>query len=162
MRKVINGRTYNTETSKRIGAWDNGHYTNDFEYCSEDLYKNTKGAYFLHGEGGPLSKYATRSGDNSGWGEKIIPMTAEEAQEWAEKRLDGEEVEAEFGAQEEAAPSDLVNRERVNFTVDAELMAALRKLSAETGVPMSKMIDRAIEDILQSAALQQLKIKEEA
>lgn len=151
MRKVINGRTYNTATSKRVGSWNNGHYNNDFNYCREDLYRNTKGAYFLHGEGGALSKYATHSGDSSGWGEEIIPMTAEEAQAWAEKHLDGEEVEAEFGEQEEAAPSDLVNRERVNFTVDSELMARLRQHSADTGVPMSKMIDKAIVNILKTA-----------
>jgi predicted DNA binding CopG/RHH family protein len=148
MRKVTNGRTYNTETSKRIGTWDNGHYTNDFNYCSEDLYKNTKGAYFLHGEGGPLSKYATRSGDNSGWGEEIIPMTAEEAQEWAEAHLDGEEVEAAFGIQEEASPSDLTTRERVNLTIDTELMSRFREHSAKTGIPMSRLVDKAIEWVL--------------
>jgi hypothetical protein len=148
MRKVINGRTYNTETSKRIGAWDNGHYTNDFEYCSEDLYRNTKGAYFLHGEGGALSKYATRSGNGSGWGEEIIPMTAQEAQEWAEERLDGEAVEAAFGIQEEASPSDLTTRERVNLTIDTELMSRFREHSAKTGVPMSRLIDKAIEWVL--------------
>ena len=153
MRKVINGRTYNTATSKCIGQWSNGHYTNDFQYCSEDLYKNTKGAYFLHGEGGAMSKYATRSGDNSGWGEEIIPMTTEEAQGWAEEHLDGDEVEAEFGVQEEASPSDLTTRERVNLTLDSELMARLRKYSADTGVPMARMVDKAIAYILDNGKL---------
>lgn len=148
MRKVINGRTYNTATSKLIGRWDNGHYTNDFEYCSEGLYKNSKGAYFIHGEGGPLSKYATRSGDSSGWGEEIIPMTAEEAQAWAEKHLDAEEVEAEFGTQEEASPSDLTTRERVNLTIDTDLMTRLRNHSKETGIPMSRLVDKAIAWVL--------------
>jgi len=143
MRKIINGRTYNTETSKRIGQWSNGHYTNDFAYCSEDLYKNTKGAYFLHGEGGAMSKYAARSGDNSGWGEEIIPMTAEEAQEWAEEH-DTDAYIAEFGTPEEAEPSDLTTRERVNLTLDSDMMTKLRKLSAETSVPMARMVDKAI------------------
>lgn len=150
MRKVINGRTYNTATSKCIGQWSNGHYTNDFNYCSEDLYKNTKGAYFLHGEGGAMSKYATRSGDNSGWGEAIIPMTAEEAQAWAEERLSGEEVEAEFGVQQEATPSDLTTRERVNLTLDSEIMARLRAHSAETGAVMGRVVDKAIVAYLDS------------
>lgn len=148
MRKVINGRTYNTATSKCIGQWSNGHYTNDFNYCSEDLYKNTKGAYFLHGEGGAMSKYATRSGDNSGYGETIIPMTAEEAQKWAEEHLDGENYKAEFGEQEEATPSDLTTRERVNLTLDSELMARLRKHSVDTGIPMARIVDKAIAYIL--------------
>lgn len=150
MRKVINGRTYNTATSKCIGQWSNGHYTNDFNYCSEDLYKNTKGAYFLFGEGGPMSKYATRSGNNSGWGEEIIPMTTEEAQGWAEEHLDGEEVEAEFGVHEEAAPSDLTTRERVNLTLDIEIMARLRKYSDDTGAAMGRVVDKAIVAFLDS------------
>lgn len=144
MRKIINGRVYNTETSKKIGMWHNNRYTNDFSYCAETLYKNTRGAYFLYGEGGPLSKYATISGDNRGWGETIIPMTADEAQKWAEEHLNAEEYEAEFGVQEEAEPSDLATRERVNLSLDKELLSKMRALSKETGVPMSTMVDKAI------------------
>lgn len=144
MRKIINGHTYNTTTSKCVGGWSNGHYTNDFAYCSEDLYVNTKGAYFLHGEGGAMSKYATHSGDNSGWGEEIIPLTQEEAAAWAEKRLTAEEYEEEFGVQEDAEPSDLTTRERVNLTLDSTIMTNLRKLSSDTGVPMARMVDKAI------------------
>lgn len=149
MRKVINGRTYNTETSKVIGGWDNGRSYNDFECCEETLYKNTKGAYFLYGEGGPMSKYAKSAGQNS-WtgGSAITPMTASEAQEWAEEHLTADEYEAEFGVQEEAAPSDLATRERVNMTINTELMTRLRARSAETGVPMSRMLDKAIMEIL--------------
>jgi hypothetical protein len=144
MRKIINGRTYNTDTSKIIGFWDNGHYASDFSYCSESLYKNTKGAYFLHGEGGATSKYATGRGNNQGPGEDIIPLTAEEARAWAEEHLSTDEYNAEFGEPEEAAPSDLTTRERVNLTLDSEIMANLRKLSEKTGVPMARMVDKAI------------------
>jgi hypothetical protein len=144
MRKVINGRVYNTETSKRIGSWDNGVYGNDFRSCEEDLYRNTKGAYFLVGSGGPRSKYAESHGNETSGSTELIPMTASEAQEWAEEHLDVDEYEAEFGIQEEAAPSDLTTRERVNFTIDTEIMARLRARSAETGVPMSRMLDKAI------------------
>lgn len=147
MRKVINGRTYNTETSKCIGQWSNGHNTNDFNYCSEDLYKNTKGTYFLFGEGGPLSKYAVAYGNNTGGGKELVPMTTEEAQEWAEERLDAEDYEAEFVVQEDAS-SDLTTRERVNFTIDSEIMVRLRKHSVDTGVPMARILDKAILAIL--------------
>lgn len=148
MRKVINGRTYNTETSKLIGSWDNGIYGSDFRRCEEDLYKNTKGAYFLVGEGGPMSKYSITHGNTTSGNAELIPMTATEAQEWAEEHLDADEYEAEFGVQEEAAPSDLTTRERVNLTLDSELMTRLRKHSVDTGVPMSKMVDKAITYIL--------------
>ena len=139
MRKIIDGRTYNTETSKLIGDWSNERSNRDFSHCYQALYRNTKGAYFLHGYGGPMSEYARHIG-----GETINPMTAEDAQAWAEKHLFAETVEAEFGAQEEAAPSDLTTRERVNMVIDSELMAKLRKYSSETGVPMSRIMDKAI------------------
>ncbi len=148
MRKVINGRTYNTETSKKVGSWDNGIYGNDFRSCDEDLYKNTKGAYFLVGSGGPLSKYAVSHGNNTSGSTTLTPMTAAEAQEWAEAHLDADEYEAEFGVQEEAAPSDLTTRERVNLTIDTEIMARLRKYSTDTGVPMARIVDKAITQLL--------------
>lgn len=149
MRRIINGRTYNTETSRQIGTWGNDYPVNDFKFYEETLYKNTKGAYFLYGEGGPMSKYAKPAGQNS-WtgGTDLVPMTAEEAQAWAEEHLSAAEYEAEFGVQEEAAPSDLTTRERVNFTIDSEIMARLRKYSADTGVPMARILDKAILAVL--------------
>lgn len=144
MRKIINGRTYNTETSKAIGSWDNGYSVTDFNYCEEILYKNTKGAYFIYGEGGPMSKYSKAIGNNN-WsgGEAITPLTKDEAMDWAEEHLEAEEYEAEFGEVEEAE-SDLTTRERVNLVLDAEIMSNLRKLSDNTGTPMSRMVDKAI------------------
>lgn len=148
MRKIIDGRTYNTETSKEIGHWHNGLYTGDMGYCCETLYRNTKGAYFLHGEGGAQSKYAGQDGDLPCPGEKIIPLSQEDAQEWAEKHLDPDEYEAEFGEAAEAEPkSDLVNRERVNMTLSNETITLLRRLSAELGVPVSRMVDKAVAKV---------------
>lgn len=116
MRKVINGRTYNTATSKLIGSDP-----------PNNLYKNSKGGYFVY----------------SSQAKKITPKTPEEAQSWAKRHLKPEEYEAEFGETVEPA-SDLTTRERVNLTLDAEMMANLRKLSNETGVPMARMVDKAI------------------
>ena len=42
------------------------------------------------------------------------------------------------------ASSDLVTRERVNLTLANETIALLRRLSAETDVPMARMVDRAV------------------
>ena len=148
MRKVINGRIYNTATSECIGRWDNGIYGNDFRSCSEDLYKNTKGAYFLFAEGGAMSEYAVHSGNNSWGGRKLIPLTATVSQEWGEIHLSVEDYEAEFGTQEEASPSDHRTQERVNLTLDSELIARLRKHSIDTGVPIAGIVDKAITYVL--------------
>ncbi|MBN1532105.1 MAG: hypothetical protein JXA20_05540 [Spirochaetes bacterium] len=99
MKKVFDGLLYDTSTAEEVGAWGNGLYGNDFNRCEETLYRTPNGRYFLHGEGGAASKYQRVCGQNS-WtgGEEIIPMTPEEAQEWAEQHLDGDTVAAEFTA----------------------------------------------------------------
>ena len=64
MRRIIDGRMYNTETAVEICGISHSHYT-DFHHYEETLYKTPKGAFFLVGEGGPLSKYARSLGNNS-------------------------------------------------------------------------------------------------
>ena len=146
MRKVIDGRTYNTSTSEILGTWENIQDQSDLSYCAETLYRNSKGSLFIHGQGGPKSRYAKEVGAASTIaGEQIIPLTLEAAKKWAEEYLTVEEYEEAFSAQEEAGPEkELANRQRVNLTVADEVIEGMRKLSAETGTPMSQMVDRAI------------------
>lgn len=66
MKKVINGKMYNTETATRIASWDNGIYGNDFKSCEEDLYLSKKGQYFVAGSGGAMSSYAQSYGNSRG------------------------------------------------------------------------------------------------
>lgn len=99
MKKIINGKKYDTETATKIGfACGGGLSFRDFEYWEETLYKKKTGEYFLFGEGGPASKYSVSIGSNS-WsgGERFIPMTREEAAKWAEEALDVDAYEEEFG-----------------------------------------------------------------
>lgn len=42
----------------------------------------------------------------------------------------------------------LVHRIRISNSIDKELYEKLKRLSAETKVPMSKLLDEAIEDLL--------------
>lgn len=148
MRRIIDGRTYNTTTSREVGTWSNGKGYNDFSYCEETLYRNTKGAYFLHGAGGPHSKYSKRVDSNS-WsgGEDLTPLSQEEAQQWAEERLTPDEYEAEFGVVEEAEP-EFPSRQRINVTLDNDIIERVREHSRETGVPISRIMDRALQGLL--------------
>ena len=101
MKKIIYNKMYNTETATVIGS-DSYSYPNDFNYWEETLYQKKNGEYFLHGEGGPLTKYRKYSSYNSwGGGEEIIPMTHDEAREWAEEHLDADAYIAAFGEVEE-------------------------------------------------------------
>jgi hypothetical protein len=97
MKKIINGKTYNTNTATIIGGWDNGYNVNDFDYCAETLYKNRHG-YFLVGESGARGPYAVETGN--GWsrgGEEILPMEKSEARVWAKETIEADDFAREFG-----------------------------------------------------------------
>jgi len=44
--------------------------------------------------------------------------------------------------------SDLKNRKRIGSAIDKELLERLQRLSKETRIPMSRLLDEAIEDLL--------------
>ena len=102
MKKIINGKKYDTETAKEVGYASNGLSTRDFSYWEETLYLKKTGELFLYGYGGPRSKYSVSCGQN-GWsgGNKITPLSEQEAKAWAEEYLDSDEYEALFGEVEE-------------------------------------------------------------
>ena len=39
MKKIINGKKYDTETAKEVGYWNNGYPCSDFNHCEETLRK---------------------------------------------------------------------------------------------------------------------------
>jgi hypothetical protein len=97
MKKTIEGLTYNTATADRIAEYSWGQSASDFGYFEEELYVTSKGAYFLHGSGGPRSPYAeTLSARSWGSGETIVPMTEQEAFDWCQKRDQEDAIEAHF------------------------------------------------------------------
>ena len=97
MKKIINKKLYNTETSERLHAWDNGCYGSDFQACEESLYKTLRGAYFIAGSGGPLSKYAKSYGSNSASGSSdITPLSKAEAMGWLEAHEGTDAIEKHF------------------------------------------------------------------
>lgn len=102
MKKVINGKLYNSESARRLGYYS---YSNrrDFNFYEETLYITRSGNYFIHGEGGANSRYS-RVIDQNSWsgGEDIIPIDEKTAKEWAEQHLDGNEYISIFGDVEEA------------------------------------------------------------
>lgn len=98
---VVNGKTYNTSTAYYIG---NESYSNrgNFHYYDENLYRKESGEFFLHGEGGALSKYRIQVDTNSWSGSsKFIPLPDDEAKEWVERNCSTEEYIWLFGEPEE-------------------------------------------------------------
>ena len=139
MKKIINKKVYDTKTAERIGSWDNGCY-GDLSYCSEDLYRKKTGEFFLHGDGGPMSKYAKSIGDNN-WagGEIIIPLSFDKAKEWAEKHLPAEKYEEIFGEIVEDETKQVVT-----LSLTASNYKRAKRAADIAGISVSALIDDLI------------------
>ena len=84
MKRIINGKMYNTETAKKLGNYTYGD-SGDFYRVRETLYQKKNGEFFLCGEGGALSSYGECVGTNELTnGEELTPFTEEEAKDWME------------------------------------------------------------------------------
>lgn len=101
MKKVINGKMYNTETAKALATSYHGT-PGDFSYYEETLYKKKTGEYFLYGIGGAASPYSQSCGQNS-WsgGDGFEPLTENAVYKWAEKNISADEYCELFGEPEE-------------------------------------------------------------
>jgi hypothetical protein len=85
MKKIIDGKRYDTETAECVYRWDNGHYPSDFRYRYKFLYRTKNGAWFIHHEGGALTDMAQPCGSNSTCGsEALEAISAEDAYEFLE------------------------------------------------------------------------------
>lgn len=102
MKKIINGKKYDTETAEYVDRWSNDLCHSDVHWCSEELYRKRTGEFFLYGEGGGLSRYRTHLSNNSFCeGSCIRPLTDDDAKAWVEKYLSYEDYVRIFGEPEE-------------------------------------------------------------
>lgn len=100
MKKVINGKRYDTHTAKLIGGIMRGAQ-GDLDYYYEDLYQKKTGEFFIHGIGGARTLYAKQL--NGGWtgpGEKIIPISEEKAKDWVNDNFEPEIYNVIWGEEE--------------------------------------------------------------
>ena len=144
MVKFIKGKKYSTETATKLADWDNSYSINDHKYISETLYQKRTGEYFLHGEGGGLTRYATSVGNAYTYGERIIPITEEEAREWAEEHLDGEGYEKIFGTVEELEDK---GRKTISLSVAVVTAEKLKRLAVSKGITVSSLVDNIVSDM---------------
>ena len=138
MKKIINGKRYDTESAQLLAEWDNGYGTNDFKYCAENLYRKKTGEYFLYGEGGALTIYAEDRGNMKCDGESIMPVSAEGARDWVEAHCDGDKYEEIFGEVEEPDLGEA--SELLSILVPASIYTALRERKKSTGTTITAQI----------------------
>ena len=101
MKAIIKGKRYDTSKCELIGETTSGGSHSDFHYWEAGLYRTPRTReYFIAGEGGPLTAYGHATGDGNGrvGGERIVPVSPEDALAWAEANLAPELVERAFGS----------------------------------------------------------------
>lgn len=141
MKKIIGGKLYDTEKAKELGAWRNAGSWRDFSHKEETLYRKKTGEFFLHGQGGPMTNYAEATGANS-WsgGERIMPLTFQEARKWAEEKLQADEYEAIFG---EVVEDE--SKATVCYNLSIAAAETVKRRAAELGISASAYIESLIK-----------------
>lgn len=143
MKKIINGKVYDTETARELG-YDSYSNFRDFNHWYEALYQKRTGEFFLYGEGGPMSRYA-RSIDQNSWsgGEKIMPLSAANARKWAEEHLDADDYETIFGLPDEDAEKVMLS-----IQLPADLSAKIRQNAADAGITLTAYVESLLRKAL--------------
>lgn len=101
MKKIINGKVYNTETATLIARASSDYDGSNLKWWSEDLYKTPRGNWFISGVGNAMSRWNTRYDNMRGPGEGIEVLTESDALEWCERNgIKASIIEANFTVEE--------------------------------------------------------------
>jgi hypothetical protein len=94
MRNIINRKIYDTETAELIFDTSNRNGVSDFGFERSGLYRTTRGAWFLAGNGGPMSRFSRTLSDRSRTeGSGCIPLTPADALAELERHNAAEEID---------------------------------------------------------------------
>lgn len=64
MKRIIDGRSFDTETATHIVELHCSANCTDFAYHDTSLYRSPKGQFFIAGEGGAMSMWSQPVGNN--------------------------------------------------------------------------------------------------
>lgn len=131
MKKIIRGRKYDTETARKVGCKTEQAQYGDVDYA---LYRKRTGEYFVHAE------YDYPYDD--GCPDYIKPLSADEADEWAQEHLNADAYEAEFG---EASEDD--GNVATTLNLPRKSYDKLKKLALDSGTPVSKYLAKTINNL---------------
>lgn len=142
MKKVINGKLYNTDIAIEVGQCNSTVKPDDINYCMEILYRKKTGEYFLYGKGGPNSKYAQPGGMNT-WksGELIVPLDYKSASSWAAEHLDPAEYQNIFGE-----IRDTKKKTVVTFSLTTSTLEKLKRMACQKECSSSILVEQMIEN----------------
>ena len=128
MRKIINGKMYDTSTAKRrSGAIDVGN-GEELDFYGLTLYQKRTGEFFLYRD-------VSRGDLDDG----IIPLTYDDAREWAESHLDADDYESIFGDTTENDRGQILS-----LSISAVASERARRAAAQQGLSLSEYIEGLI------------------
>lgn len=130
-KRIIDGKTYNTETATHLEGWDEDH--GPYE-SGEHLYQNRFGAFF---------RFHYVSGAAEDDYEAIEPLTPEAAREWLEKKrpFRTDLIERLFGAMPEAGSGEV----KYTLRMPESLRDRLAELAKANGQSLNAWVVRCLE-----------------
>jgi hypothetical protein len=148
MKRVVNGVTYNTETSEKIGRieWTQG--TQDEEQYEATLYRTRGGAFFVV----EVKRWHEYDGDTWQPHEKTTfePMTSAEAHKWI---MDGDQVEIFHNPFDDPpeAEGDAGHGATVYVRVSESLKDRIDAAARAVNVSINTWALRCFEEVLRQA-----------
>lgn len=160
MKKIINGKRYDTDTATLIDYYminsigfdkvDKGNVESFKKFISEkklldqrleNLYRKKTGEFFLYTLNSPMSELAERKLYGKRNYENIIPLSIDEAKEWLEECSDTETYESVFELKEEGNMA-------FSLLIPENLYNKLKEKSEKTEKTMKDIIVEALESEL--------------
>lgn len=143
MKKMINGKRYDTKTAALCG-WREYGESGGSDYILEKMYQKRTGEFFLYGKGGSGTKYRKEIHMND-WvdGEQIIPLTNDEARKWAEEYLDPEDYEKIFTIPEENSDEKKIQ----TFYLSGDVRAKLTRLAWTHGMSRTQIVEDLVRAV---------------
>lgn len=137
MMKIIRGKKYDTDTARLVGTWEDNPEVlpNEVGYYAKSLYVKRTGEYFIHVNTGTVIAEG-HSGD------RLDPVPAGAAKNWAKNHLAADEYEAEFGSLDDDEGSVTTS-----ISLPKEAYGKLKRLALKSGEPVSKYLGKVIKNI---------------
>lgn len=101
MKKIIDGKTYSTETATCLGKYTE-FYGDDYKPVLEYLYRTRKGAYFVLIENDLLYQDTVNEEKSNPDYQVILPLAEDGAKNWVINHLSIDDYIEIFGEPEEA------------------------------------------------------------
>jgi len=142
-KRIIGGKTYNTETATQIEGWTEDHHPDGPGESGVYLYQTRFGAFFL---------YMFRSGYDENDYEEIEPYTPEQARDWLEKHrsYQPELIESLFGEMPEAGTGEV----KYTLRMPESLRDRLATLAKANKQSLNAWVVRCLEACASQAAAQ--------